>query len=93
MDEVKEFVSQLPSPEDLEAVAGHVLRLCVTYNLPVSHVVDNGSMMGLTAVRPMNMKECFLVADTAYQMIDAKEHEKWHLACQKVHYETIQKCR
>ena len=82
-EDLREFLEQLPNQADVASVCGHVLRLCQTYNLTLSHVLD-GRLMGLDAVRPMNMKECFLVADAAYQMIDAREYQNWHLACQQV---------
>ena len=82
-EEVKDFVSLIPDAEDVAGVAGHIVRLCAVYNLTLSHVLD-GQVMGLSPVRPMNMKECFFVVDAAYQMIDAKEHQKWQLACQQV---------
>ena len=73
----------MPSAEDVAGVAGHIIRVCDVYNLTMSHVLG-GRVMGLSRVRPMNMKECFFVTDAAYQMIDSKEHQKWQLACLQV---------
>lgn len=81
--EVDAFLSQLPSSADVDGVAHHILRLARVYNLAPEHVLA-GRVMGLEAVRPMRMQECFLLVDVAYQGLMLDDFQLWYSACQSV---------
>ena len=83
------FRSQLPSSEDVRGVADHVLRLRSVYNLTTEHVLS-GRLMGLEALRPMRMQECFLLVDVAYQGLLLDEFKLWYEACQAVISQNLQ---
>ena len=61
------------------------MRLHDVYNLTLGHVLD-GQVMGLRALRPVRMQECYLMVDVAYQSVTvmAEMFERWFHACNEV---------
>jgi hypothetical protein len=73
----------LPTSEDVHGVAHHILRLVDVYNLTVGHLLT-GDVMGIHAARPMNMHECFMLVDVAYDSLMEDTFHQWYEACNEV---------
>lgn len=84
-DEINNFLQNLPSEKDVKGIVHHVLRIREVYNLTIQDILG-GKMMGLEALRPLTIKECYLMVDVAFQETMIEEFQRWHEACQSVSF-------
>ncbi len=79
-EKVQEMLMSLPDRKMVKEMAVTILRLQAVYNISISDLIA-GSVLGRSAVKPMDKSECFLVADAAYECLMEREFEDWHEHC------------
>ena len=77
------FRASLPSEEDTNGVALHILRVADVYGFLTEDLIL-GKVMTNESVREMGLEECITIANVAAENMMEKEFIKWHDACAKV---------